>query len=94
MSFFHLGLSSLSCDQKKQRGSSKASKFYACKLIQQLNAELRDKGCINFKAFLELHERDMRPRIKKNAWLSREPVIRTKLLPCLPLYKTEVFKCA
>lgn len=34
-----------------------------------------------FEAFLELYERDMRPRLKENTWLSKEHKIRTKLLP-------------
>ena len=36
---------------------------------------------MTFEAFLELYERDMLPRLKENTWLSKEHMIRTKLLP-------------
>ena len=36
---------------------------------------------MTFEAFLELYEHDMRPRLKENTWLSKEHMIRTKLLP-------------
>ena len=36
---------------------------------------------MTFEAFMELYEQDMRPRLKENTWLSKEHMIRTKLLP-------------
>ena len=44
---------------------------------------LKEAGDLDmtFEAFLELYERDMRPRLKENTWLSKEHMIRTKLLP-------------
>ena len=36
---------------------------------------------MTFEAFTELYEKDMRPRLKENTWLSKEHMIRTKLLP-------------
>ena len=55
--------------------------------------QLKEAGDLEmtFEAFLELYERDMRPRLKENTWLSKEHMIRTKLLPyfgkriCLPI---------
>ena len=45
--------------------------------------QLKEAGDLDmtFEAFLELYERDMRPRLKENTWLSKEHMIRTKLLP-------------
>ena len=36
---------------------------------------------MSFEAFVELYEKDMRPRLKENTWSSKEHIIRTKLLP-------------
>lgn len=36
---------------------------------------------MTFEAFCELYEHDIRPRLKENTWLSKEHMIRTKLLP-------------
>ena len=34
-----------------------------------------------FEAFTEVYEKHIRPRLKENTWLSKEHIIRTKLLP-------------
>ncbi len=34
-----------------------------------------------FEAFTELYEKDMRPRLKENTWLTKEHIIKTKILP-------------
>lgn len=36
---------------------------------------------MSFEAFVELYEKDLRPRLKENTWNSKEHIIRTKLLP-------------
>ena len=36
---------------------------------------------MSFEAFVELYEKDMKPRLKENTWNSKEHIIRTKLLP-------------
>jgi integrase len=36
---------------------------------------------MTFEAFTELYERDIRPRLKENTWLTKEHIIKTKLLP-------------
>ena len=36
---------------------------------------------MSFKAFTELYERDIRPRLKENTWLSKDFIIKTKILP-------------
>ena len=45
--------------------------------------QLKEAGDLDmtFEAFLELYEKDMRPRLKESTWLSKEHMIRTKLLP-------------
>lgn len=36
---------------------------------------------MSFEAFTELYEKDIRPRIKENTWLTKEHIIKTKILP-------------
>lgn len=53
--------------------------------------QMKEAGDLDmtFEAFMELYERDMRPRLKENTWLSKEHMIRTKLLPyCYPSLST------
>ena len=45
---------------------------------------LREKAAtmdMTFKEFCEVYEKDVRPKLKENTWLSKEFVIRKKLLP-------------
>jgi len=34
-----------------------------------------------FKTFAELYEKDVRPKLKENTWLTKEHIIKTKILP-------------
>ena len=36
---------------------------------------------MSFEAFTELYEKDIRPRLKENTWLTKEHIIKTKILP-------------
>ena len=36
---------------------------------------------MSFEAFTELYIRDMKSRLKENTWLTKEHIIRTKILP-------------
>ena len=36
---------------------------------------------MSFQAFTELYEKDIRPRLKENTWLTKEHIIKTKILP-------------
>lgn len=36
---------------------------------------------MTFEEFVSVYERDVRPKLKENTWLSKEHVIQTKLLP-------------
>ena len=44
---------------------------------QQNNANLD----MTFEAFIELYERDIKTRLKENTWLTKEHIIKTKILP-------------
>ena len=37
---------------------------------------------MSFEAFAEIYTRDIKPRLKETTWLTKEHIIRTKLLPC------------
>lgn len=36
---------------------------------------------MSFKIFAELYEKDVRPKLKENTWLTKEHIIKTKILP-------------
>ena len=36
---------------------------------------------MTFEAFCELYEKDRRPRLKESTWLTKENIIRNKLIP-------------
>ena len=46
--------------------------------FQQQNAADME---MTFQAFTELYERDIKPRLKENTWLTKEHIIKTKILP-------------
>ena len=37
---------------------------------------------MSFETFVEIYTRDIKPRLKETTWLTKEHIIRTKLLPC------------
>lgn len=70
----------------RARGSRNASAAFPTRkeaqewerTFQQQNSGDLD---MTFEAFTEVYEKDIRPRLKENTWLSKEHIIRTKLLP-------------
>ena len=48
------------------------------RMFQLQNASDLD---MSFEAFTELYIRDMKSRLKENTWLTKEHIIRTKILP-------------
>ena len=36
---------------------------------------------MTFESFVALYEKDVKPKLKLNTWLSKEHIIRTKILP-------------
>ena len=45
--------------------------------LQQTSADMD----MTFGAFAELYEKDIKPRLKQNTWLTKEHIIKTKILP-------------
>ena len=36
---------------------------------------------MEFESFIELYEKDIKPRLKENTWISKESMIKKKILP-------------
>ena len=65
--------------QKCKRGFATKRKAQEWERIFQLqNSSDMD---MNFDAFTELYIRDMKSRLKENTWMTKEHIIRTKILP-------------
>ena len=65
--------------QKCKRGFSTKREAQEWERIFQLqNSGDMD---MSFEAFVELYEKDVRPRLKENTWLTKEHIIKTKILP-------------
>ncbi len=65
--------------QKCKRGfSTKREAQEWERTFQQQNAADMD---MSFEAFTQLYEKDIRPRLKENTWLTKEHIIKTKILP-------------
>ena len=65
--------------QSQKRGFSTKREALAWEREQQ-NKSGADLD-MTFGSFMELYEQDIRPRLKENTWLTKEHIIRTKLLP-------------
>ncbi|MCH5299850.1 MAG: site-specific integrase [Ruminococcus sp.] len=65
--------------QKCKRGFSTKKEAQGWeRTFQQQNTDDMD---MTFEAFTELYERDKKPRLKENTWLTKEHIIKTKILP-------------
>ena len=65
--------------QKCKRGfSTKREAQEWERTFQQQNSADMD---MSFEAFTQLYEKDIRPRLKENTWLTKEHIIKTKILP-------------
>ena len=65
--------------QKCKRGFSTKKEAQEWERMFQLqNSSDMD---MSFEAFTELYIRDMKSRLKENTWLTKEHIIRTKILP-------------
>ena len=65
--------------QKCKRGFSTKREAQEWERTFQLQ-NAADMG-MSFEAFTELYEKDIRPRLKENTWLTKEHIIKTKILP-------------
>ena len=65
--------------QKCKRGfdTKREAQEWERTFLQQTSADLN----MTFAAFTELYEQDRKPRLKENTWLTKEHIIKTKLLP-------------
>ena len=68
--------------QKCKRGfSTKREAQEWERTFQQQNSADMD---MSFEAFTQLYEKDIRPRLKENTWLTKEHIIKTKQRMSLP----------
>jgi len=44
---------------------------------------------MTFAAFVEVYTQDMQPKLKRNTWLTKDHIVRTKLLPYFEDKKNE-----
>ena len=65
--------------QKLKRGFGTKTEALAWEreFLMQKQADVN----MTFESFVKLYERDVKPKLKLNTWLSKENVIRTKILP-------------
>lgn len=45
---------------------------------------------MSFESFVALYEKDVKPKLKLNTWLSKEHIIRTKILPYFKNASSEI----
>lgn len=65
--------------QKLKRGF--ATKREAQEWERAFLTEKKSDVTMPFKTFTELYEKDVRPKLKENTWLTKEHIIKTKILP-------------
>ena len=65
--------------QKLKRGF--ATKREALEWEREFLMEKQADVNMTFESFVALYERDIKPKLKLNTWLSKEHIIRTKILP-------------
>lgn len=65
--------------QKLKRGF--ATKREALEWERAFLTEKKANVTMPFKTFTELYEKDVRPKLKENTWLTKEHIIKTKILP-------------
>ena len=65
--------------QKLKRGfaTKKDAQAWEREFLMQKQADVN----MSFESFVELYEKDVKPKLKLNTWLSKEHIIRTKILP-------------
>ena len=65
--------------QKLKRGFStkKEAQNWEREFLMKKQADVD----MTFESFVELYEKNMKPKLKLNTWLSKEHIIRTKILP-------------
>lgn len=74
--------------QKLKRGfaTKKEAQAWEREFLMQKQADVN----MSFESFVALYEKDVKPKLKLNTWLSKEHIIRTKILPYFKKRKAEV----
>ena len=67
--------------QKCKRGF--ATKREAAQWEQQFILQKKASMDMELESFCKLYEEDVRPRLKKSTWLTKENIIKSKILPYL-----------
>mgnify|MGYP000119706091 FL=1 len=65
--------------QKLKRGfaTKKEAQAWEREFLMQKQADIN----MSFESFVALYEKDVKPKLQLNTWLSKEHIIRTKILP-------------
>lgn len=65
--------------QKLKRGfaTKKEAQAWEREFLMQKQADVN----MSFESFVALYEKDVKPKLKLNTWLSKEHIIHTKILP-------------
>ena len=65
--------------QKLKRGfaTKKEAQAWEREFLMQKQADIN----MSFESFVALYKKDVKPKLKLNTWLSKEHIIRTKILP-------------
>ena len=67
--------------QKCQRGFT--TKQEAQNWERQFQLQKKADANMTLESFCKLYEKDIRPRLKENTWLTKESIIQSKILPYL-----------
>jgi len=67
--------------QKCQRGFS--TKQEAQNWERQFQLQKKADVNMTLESFYKLYEKDVRPRLKENTWLTKESILQSKILPYL-----------
>ena len=55
----------------------------SCTVEQQFILQKKASMDMELESFCKLYEEDVRPRLKKSTWLTKENIIKSKILPYL-----------
>ena len=71
--------------QKFKRGfaTKREAQEWEREFLMQKQADVT----MSFESFAELYEKDVKPRLKENTWLTKESIIQKKILPYFENYK-------
>ncbi len=62
---------------KRGFGTKRDAQAWERDFLQQKQADIN----MNFESFVQLYEKDVKPKLKLNTWLTKESIIQKKILP-------------